>query len=66
MKIRKVDVSKGEFKPLGVEITFETEEELRTIIHLTTLDMSIPDLISDINQREIVRRFLNDLKDKIL
>ena len=51
------------FKPVTLEITFESKEELTLMNEMLSYDISIPDLVFE--QDEDLQRTLTSLMDKI-
>jgi hypothetical protein len=67
MKIEKVLTGTPfTFRPITIQITIETEEELITLQKMSRLNVSIPELVSsDISQQEIIYEFLNEIQGEL-
>lgn len=65
MQVQVVEDDENAFKPIKVQITIETEEEAEALYAMLQLNVSIPKLISRTEQKGIVEKFLNRLRDAI-
>jgi hypothetical protein len=66
MKIEKTATPRPTFQPISVTFTIETKEELIAIQTMSRFNVSIPELLSDYEQQEIIHDFLGMIQDAII
>jgi hypothetical protein len=65
MKIEKT-TPRPSFQPISFTFTIETEEELIALQTMSRFNVSIPEILSDERQQEIVHDFLGMIQDAIV
>jgi len=65
MKIEKT-TPRPSFQPISVTFTIETEEELIALQTMSRFNVSIPELLSNEGQQEIIHDFLGMIQDTII
>ena len=64
MKVQKTTTTS--FQPISVTFTIETEEELEALQTMSRLNVSIPELLSNEGQQEIIHDFLGMIQDTLI
>jgi hypothetical protein len=65
MKIKKT-TPRPSFQPISVTFTIETQEELEALQTMSRLNVSIPELVSDYEQQEIIHDFLGMIQETLI
>jgi hypothetical protein len=65
MKIEKT-TPRPSFQPITVQFTIETKEELEALQTMSRFNVSIPELLSNEEQQEIIHDFLGMIQDAII
>ena len=65
MKIEKT-TPRPSFQPITVQITIETQEELEALQTMSRFNVSIPELLSNEGQQEIIHDFLGMFQDTLI
>lgn len=66
MKIKKTATPAPSFQPITVQFTIETEEELIAIQTMSRFNVSIPELLSNEGQQEIIHDFLGMVQETLI
>jgi hypothetical protein len=64
MKIEKT-TPRPSFQPITVQFTIETQEELEALQTMSRFNVSIPELLSNEGQQEIIHDFLGMVQDTL-
>ena len=64
MKITKVK-QETKFNPIEIKLLIESEDEFNSLSYLTSFDESIPELFDYQIQKEIITKFLADLRKQL-
>jgi hypothetical protein len=65
MKIEKT-TPRPSFQPITVQFTIETKEELEALQTMSRFNVSIPELLLNEGQQEIIHDFLGMIQDAII
>ena len=65
MKIEKT-TPRPSFQPITVQFTIETQEELEALQTMSRFNVSIPELLSNEGQQEIIHDFLGMIQDALI
>ena len=66
MKIEKTATPRPSFQPITVQFTIETQEELEALQTMSRFNVSIPELLSNEGQQEIIHDFLGMFQDTLI
>jgi hypothetical protein len=66
MKIEKTSTPRPSFHPITIQFTIESEEELITLQTISHFNVSIPELLSNEGQQEIIHDFLGMIQLAII
>jgi hypothetical protein len=66
MKIEKTATPRPSFQPISFTFTIETEEELIALQTMSRFNVSIPELLSNEGQQEIIHDFLGMIQETLI
>jgi len=66
MKIKKTATPAPSFQPISFTFTIETKKELVALLAMSRLNVSIPELVSDYEQQEIIHDFLGMIQEILI
>ena len=66
MKIKKTAAPAPSFQPISFTFTIETKKELVALLTMSRFNVSIPELVSDYGQQEIIHDFLGMIQETLI
>jgi hypothetical protein len=66
MKIKKTATPAPSFQPISFTFTIETKKELVALLTMSRFNRTIPELVSDYEQQEIICKFLGMIQETLI
>jgi len=66
MKIKKTATPAPSFQPISFTFTIETKKELVALLTMSRFNRTIPELVSDYEQQEIICKFLGMIQEILI